>query len=224
MNSQNLLARACGFSYVVLIVSGIFGIAHVPATLIDWTNPGLTVANIQASELLFRLGIVSQVICFIAFICLPLMLYRLLGHAGKNAALFMLAFSLISVPISLLGTAHYLDVLYLLSGSGYLEQIPLPQLELEVMSHLAAVNNRATLTNIFAGLWLFPFGYLVYRSGLLPKIFGVLLIMGGFGYLVDFFIRFFSLPELPWYVNLISHLGVFGIALWLLLLGVRNKN
>ena len=68
INSPTVLARLAGLTYVILIVSGIFGIAHVPASLIAWDNPSTTIDNIRASGFLFRIGIACQVLCFISFI------------------------------------------------------------------------------------------------------------------------------------------------------------
>lgn len=221
-NSPNVLARLAGLTYVILIVSGIFGIAHVPASLIAWDNPGATIDNIRASGFLFRIGIACQVLCFVSFIFLPVFLYRLLASVSPFAGFFMVAFALVSIPVSLMASVYQVHVLHLIGDSPYLQTISASAIELQVMSALAASNNCATITNIFAGLWLFPFGYLVVKSGLLPKALGYLLIMGGVGYIYEFVAGFIlETGGIPWYVSLASNLGVFIVALWLLVVGVR---
>ena len=76
------------------------------------------------------------------------------------------------------------------------------------------------------GLWFFPFGVLVFRSGFLPRILGVLLIAAGFGYLAD------SVTPLlfPSYANLMGRLasvsltrGEPAIILWLLIMGAKDR-
>jgi hypothetical protein len=219
-----ILARLTGFIYVVLIVSGIFGIAHVPASLIVWDDPAATVANIKNSESLFRLGIASQMLCFISFILLSLFLYKLLGHASSAAGILILAFALIGVPVLLMSSVYHVNVLHLIGDSAYLQGANSEVIQLQVMQSLAASNSCATITNIFAGLWLAPFGYLVIKSKLIPSVLGYLLIIGCVGYLWEFFPGFVLMISNPWYVSLAGNLGVFLVALWLLVMGVRSKS
>lgn len=225
LDSPAALARLAGLTYVVLIVSGIFGIAHVPASLIQWDDPGATIANIKSSEFLFRIAIACQLLCFISFVVLPVLLYRLLANAYPLAGFLMVAFALISVPVLLMSSAHHINVLHLIGDSPYLQALPVEAIQLQVMSALAASNNCATVTNIFAGLWLLPFGYLIIKSGVLPKILGYLLILGGVGYLYEFITGFIlEASPSPWYVSLVSNLGVFVVALWLFIAGARAPN
>lgn len=223
MNSPVALARLAGLTYVILILSGIFGIAHVPASLIQWDDPAATVSNIKNAEALFRFGIASQILCFISFIALPILLYKLLGHACPISGFFMLAFALVSVPVSLMSSMYHIHVLHLLSDSPYLQDVSAEAIRLHVMQSLAASANCATITNIFAGLWLLPFGLLVIKSRLLPGVLGYLLILGCLGYCYEFLAGFMlDLGGSPWYVNLAGNLGVFLTALWLLIAGVRK--
>ncbi|MES2676249.1 MAG: DUF4386 domain-containing protein [Pseudomonadota bacterium] len=224
MMSKKTLARVSGFTYLILILTGVFGLVYVPSAIIVWSSPDITVANIKSSEFLFRLGILSQIICFIAFIMLPLFLYELLKSVGKTAATLMVVFALISIPITFVNILNKINVLLLLSGVEYLNKIPQEQLHAQVMYLLASFNNGNMVSNIFWGAWLFPLGYLVFKSHFLPKILGIFLMIGCFGYLVEFLARFlFSLTEIPWYVSMPSSIGEFGICLWLLVFGINEK-
>jgi len=225
MLSRNALARLSGFTYLILILTGIFGLLYVPSTLIVWNNPVVTVSNIKASEFLFRLGIFSEIICFITFIFLPLFLYQILKSINKIAAFLMVLLSLMSVPVTLINILNKINVLLLLSGAEYLDKIPVEQLQAQVMYLLASFNNGTMLANIFWGAWLFPLGYLIFKSNFIPKILGILLMVGCFGYLFEFIARFlFSFTEIPWYVSMPSSLGEFGICFWLLVIGAKEKN
>lgn len=224
MAPKQTLARICGLTYLMLIITGVFGLVYVPSTLIVWENPDLTVANIKGAELLFRLGILSQILCFLAFIALPLLLYELLKSVGRMPAVMMVLLALICIPMAFANIEKKVDVLLLLSGEPYLSTIPPAQLHAQVMYLLASFNNGTMVANIFWGAWLFPFGYLVFKSNFLPKFLGGALMLGGFGYLAEFVARFlFAFAEIPWYVSLPSSIGEFGICLWLLIMGVNEK-
>lgn len=224
MQSQKILARFAGFLYVVLIVTGIFGIAHVPSSLILWEDPGATINNLKINAFLFRMGIISQLICFVAFIALSVLLYSLFGGVHKTAGRLMVALVLASAAVSLVAVAQYIHVLQLVSEAGYFQKIPKNLIEAQIMFSLGKVNSYATITHLFAGIWLFPFGYLVVKSKLLPLSLGVLLIVAGGGYLYEFAAGFFlAAGESPWYLGIASNLGIFLTALWLLLAGVRDQ-
>jgi len=99
------------------------------------------------------------------------------------------------------------------------------QLQTMVMLHLEYYNNGIQLVSIFWGLWLFPFGYLVFKSGFLPKVLGVFLMVGCFCYLIDFLGSFlfknYSKSVLLSFIHFPSAIGEFGICLWLLVMGTR---
>jgi hypothetical protein len=217
------VARMAGLIYLVLIISGIFGLVYMPATLIDWSNPLATVTQIKAQEMFFRLGVVADVICFVCFIFLPLVLYKLLAWVNREAAILMVVLALISIPLTLVNLVKLIDVLTLLSGHTYLAAIDGAQLHAQVMYLLVSFNNNTLIANIFWGAWLFPFGYLVVMSGILPRVLGVLLILGGLGYLAEFIMKFiFSQELVPFWIGLPGTLGEFGICLWLLIMGART--
>ncbi|MDZ4810885.1 MAG: DUF4386 domain-containing protein, partial [Bacteroidota bacterium] len=88
-------------------------------------------------------------------------------------------------------------------------------------------NNGISLVSVFWGLWLLPFGYLIYKSGLLPKILGILLMLGCFGYLINFtgnmLIKNYTELGISKIVSLPASIGEIGTCLWLLIMGAKNK-
>ena len=220
--STSGLARLAGLIYLILIITGIFGLVYVPATFIDWTNPATTVSRINERELLFRLAVVADVICYVCFIFLPLILFKLLAWVNRQAAILMVLLALISIPVTLVNIVKLVDVLTLLHGHSYLEAIAGEQLHAQVMYLLVSFNNNTLVASIFWGAWLFPFGYLVMRSQILPRVLGVFLILGGFGYMAEFVMKFiFSQESVPFWVGLPGTIGEFGICLWMLILGAK---
>jgi hypothetical protein len=138
-------ARIAGLLYLMNGVTGFFGIIYVPSRLIVSGNAAATANNILASERLFRLGIVSELIC---------------------------------------DTLSEIAALMLLRGADFLSVFDKPQLEALAMLFLD-LHRYGYVVGWILGLWLFPFGVLVFRSGFLPRILGVLLIAACFGYLAD---------------------------------------
>lgn len=226
MEPTKKTARIAGIIYLVLILTGIFSLLYVPSKIIVWDDPTATVDNIQNFEFTFRMGIVSNLICFTCFIILPLALYKLLGKVNKSQAMLMVIFAIISVPISYLNIAHHIDVLDLIGNEMYLDSLSVEQRNMQVMSYLESFENGTLVAHIFWGLWLFPFGYLVYKSGYLPKFFGIMLMLGCFGYLTDFLGYFlfegYGKTLISTIAGIPASLGEIGICLWLLIIGIKS--
>jgi len=225
---NNRTARAAGFLYLIVVVTGFFSLIYVPSQTIVPGDVMATVANITKSKLLFQLGIVSAFACYAAFLLLPLVLYKLLSPTGAPAAALMVAFAVVSVPISFVNLGHRLDTLTLLSGAPYLEAFPTEQLHAQVQLTLDAYKSGLRIAEIFWGLWLLPFGYLVFRSGRLPKVLGILLMLGCFGYLIDcvgsaLYVDFTETVAAG-VATLPAALGEIGTCLWLLIVGIRDPH
>ena len=222
--SKNVLARLSGLFYLIIIITGVFSLLYVPSALIVGNDGAATTANILASEFLFRAGIVSQLVMDVFFILLPLALYQLLKSVDKNYALLMVIFAVVSVPIDFVNVINKTNILSLLHRAEYLQVFSTVQLHEQVMVLLDAFNRGIDIVQVFWGLWLFPFGYLVFKSEFLPKLLGVLLMLGCVGNLIEFLAKIlFSIHELPAFVSIPGALGEFGICFWLLVMGVRPK-
>lgn len=220
-------ARTAGLIYLVVVVTGILSLAYIPSRLIVSGDATRTIENINVSQGLFRLGIAAGFICQLAFLLLPLAFYRLLSHVNKNVAMLMVIFAGISVPISLGNLINKLDVLTLLSGKAYLSNQTTEQLTTAVMLSLARYNNGLLVAEIFWGLWLLPLGYLVFRSGMFPKILGIFLMVGCFGYLVDVFCTTlssgYSSSILARLATLPASISEIATCLWLVTVGARRQ-
>jgi Domain of unknown function (DUF4386) len=221
--SKDLNARLAGLIYLVVVITGLFSLAYVPSQLIVWDNAATTVNNILASEFLFRLDIVSGLLCYTCFFILPFVLYKLFSPVNKTCAVLMVALAAVSVPISFFNLINKLDIISLLSESLFSNAFEPQQLHAQVMLLLESYNNGISAVQIFWGLWLFPFGYLVFKSSYLPKILGVLLMIGCVGYLVQFFVVILAPNfDMPGFVGLPGSIGEIGTCLWLLIMGVKD--
>jgi len=115
-----------------------------------------------------------------------------------------------------------------LSGADYLTVFEAGQLHAQAMFFLDLRETGFLMPSIFYGLWLFPFGYLVYKSGsvyksgIIPKILGVFLMIGCFGYLIEFF-TIFLLPDFDaGNILLATSIGEFLSPFWLLFFAGKN--
>ncbi len=225
MTNDSRLAHGAGLVYLVVVVAGFFSQGYVPGKIAAPGAPQALLANIVSHEALFRAGIAAFMLEQIVFLALPVLLFRLLRTVHRGAALAMVVLAVVGVPISLLAVSHRLDALLLLSQ---------PQgMSVEMAHALAWLSLKSyasdiLVASVFWGLWLLPFGYLVIKCGRLPRLLGVLLMLGGVGYLIDIFgevllpgyahITFFN------YVNLPAALGEVGTCLWLLVMGIRPRD
>lgn len=217
--NPNRIARVAGILYLIIFCLGIFAELFVRQSLIVPGDAATTVNNIMASESLFRISLVSDLIRHTFLILLPLVLYQLLKPVGKNIALLMVIFALAGVPIALLNMLNHFAALLLLSGADYLTAFEADQLHAQVMFFLDLYEYGAFIPQ-FLGLWLLPLGYLVFKSGFLPRILGILLMIGCFGYVIDA-VLFFLFASSAATLSLFAFIGELLFALWLLIKGVN---
>jgi hypothetical protein len=219
-------ARTAGLLYLIVVVTGFLSLAYIPSQLFVYADAAKTVETIRASEGLFRIGIAAGLICYTAYLLLAFALYRLLGNANNHAAVLMVALVVAGVPVSFGSIISELNVLRLVSGAAYVQGFTTDQLNASVTLSLVDYRNEILIAKIFWGLWLLPFGYLVFKSGILPRVLGVLLMVGCFGYLIDVFGRTlfteYSASRLSSFATKPAALGEIGTCLWLLIMGARN--
>jgi hypothetical protein len=188
-----------------------------------WRDAAATASKILNSELVFRLGIVSEVIAFTGFIFVVAALYRLLHGVDQAQASLMAILMLVSIPISLLNVLNEIAALLLFRGADYLSVFTKPQRDSLAMMFLDLHDYGFDVAQVFWGLWLIPFGILVYKSGFLPRILGVLLIIACFGYLAHSLVGFGVLPNVA--TRVFGRLTVceLPVIIWLLIRGARDQ-
>ena len=226
MGTNQTTARVAGLLYLIVVLTGMFNLLYLPSRFTVEGNVAATLDNIAAAPDLYGYGIAAGVVCYTAFLLLPFVLHALLGHVDRRVAVVMVAFAVVSVPISLVALGHKLDVLALLAADRF-ATIDGAQLRAQAAFALESYRSGMQISQVFWGLWLLPFGWLVFRSGLLPKVFGILLMAGCFGYLVNIIAGSlwdgYAQSTLASVVSIPSGLGEIGICLWLLVFGVRNR-
>ena len=218
--------RLAGLLYLVVVATGLFSLAYVPGQLIVSGDVQATLDRIAASEPLFRQGIAAFLLMQVAFLLLPFALYPLLRPSGQRTAILMVALAVTSVPLGLSALTHRLDLLSLLADPGMPGILGPAQVKAEAVLSLEAYRNGLHVTKLFWGLWLLPFGWLVFKSRSLPRVLGVLLMLGCFGYLVQVFgallVPGYGESAIARYAPLPAAVGEIGSCLWLLVFGART--
>ncbi len=135
----------------------------------------------------------------------------------------LVAFVVVAVPLAFISFVNYLAVLEILESGNYTEAFTTEQLHANITLFLKLHDLTIRVALIFWGLWLFPLGYLAYKSNMLPRIFGALLMLACFAYLIEFAVLIF-IPEyyfITYPGSVISGIAEFSFLLWILIKGVK---
>ena len=221
----NRTARLAGSLYLALMPFSFFGILYVPSVLLVPGDAATTARNILASEWLFRSGTVSHMIGQIIFILVVLTLYRLLKSVNKDHAVLMVVLVLVGIPIAFFNEVNHLAALRLLKTAAD-GAFTSTQLQAQAMLFLDMRQYGIEVAHVFWGLWLLPLGLLVFRSGFLPSLLGVLLMIGGAGHVIDagtqlLFPGVPAISQFTFAFAMLAGLGELLFALWLLIKGVN---
>jgi hypothetical protein len=175
-------ARQAGILYLLFALVAIFNEFLLPTFVVSG-DAAATAANIASAEFAYRFDILSGFVTHILFICLVVCLYQLLKDVDRRQAMLMVLFVALGVGVALVNLLNKFAPLILLSGAGYLSVFSKPQLDALALGFLRLHSSGLNLSTAFWGLWLFPFGILVIRSGFFPRVLGILLFAAGFAYL-----------------------------------------
>ena len=225
MKSIKKQARLAGLLYLLASIPAPFGLIYVPNKLIVLNDATATANNIRASESLLRLGIGCELSSSIMFIFVVLALYRLFKRVSESHALAMMILILVSIPISLLSVVDEIFALVIVSSANFLSAFNTGQLDVLAYVFMRLHGRTTLVAEIFWGLWLFPFGFLVIRSGFIPRVLGCLLIVAAFGYLASSF-TFLVMPAYGPAIDSIASklmLCELPIIFWLLIWGANVK-
>jgi hypothetical protein len=183
MHSLKKAARIAGAIYLLMVLTAPFSLIYVPSKLIVRGNAAATAENILAHETMFRLSIFGDLIGPVIFICLAIALCRLLSNVNKTWAALMVALVLVSAAVGFLNALNNIAAVILFRGGEFLTVFDQAQREALGMLFIRLHSHGHFINEIFWGLWLFPFGLLVFRSGFLPRLLGIWLMLDCFGWL-----------------------------------------
>ncbi len=217
-------ARIGGLLYLMIIITGIFGEIGVRDALIATGDAATTAGSIMASEGLWRIGIAGDLIMHACDVPLMLIFYVLLRPVHRNLALLAVLFNVVQTAVLVATKLNLFMPLFLLGDAAYLKAFDPAQLQALSYVSLRADGFGFGVGLIFFGFECLVLGYLIFRSGFLPRILGVLIQVAGVCYLTNSFALILS----PAFANMISpailvpcFIGETSLCLWLIVKGVN---
>ncbi len=222
--SPQVYARVAGLIYLLIAIMTPFAEFFVRQGLIVPGDVAATAANIVASESLFRAGFASDLVIFAIEVAQAAVLYVLFRPVSRTLALVMAFAKLAMATILGLNLLNMFTALQLLTGPEYAAAFETGQRQALAFVYLSAQRSGYALGMVFFGLYLAVLGYLVYRSGFLPRILGILSVVAALGYLANSF-TVFLVPAyadtLAVVVVVAALIGELPLTFWLLIKGVH---
>jgi hypothetical protein len=219
------MGRLTGAVYLIVVLTGIFTLGYAPSHLIVKGDAAATFDTISNAMPLFRWSVAASFVCYLAFLVLPVLFYKLLHRHGPIAAKLMVALAVTSVPVMMTSLTHKLGIIDIVSGKNGL--IAAADRPAAVMQHLYDYNDGVFVATLFWGAWLLPLGYLIFRSRVLPRLLGLFLMLGCLGYTLNFFgpllMPGFGQTLLSDLAAIPSSIGEIGTCLWLLVMGAKEQ-
>lgn len=222
--SPQVYARIGGVLYLIIIAFGLFAEGFVNNTLIVPGDAAATAHNIMASQLLWRVSVAGNMLVPVCAVALLLIEYVLLRPVSKHLVLLAVFFNLVSLAVEAISKLYLLEVVSLLGDADYLKAFE-PQ-QLQALAYLALKSHDIAfdIALIFFGCTCLVNGYLIFKSGYLPRIVGILMQIAGLSYLTANFAALFA----PAFADLIlpailvpAFIGESSFCLWLLVKGVN---
>ncbi|MBK5272586.1 MAG: DUF4386 domain-containing protein [Bacteroidia bacterium] len=224
MNTNNKLARAAGFLYLITIIAGGFAEMFVREGLTVPGNAVATAHNILASEQMYRYGFVADLFVIICGTFLTLIFYILFKPVNRNLSLLALIFGSIAAAVMAVNLLNQFAPLLLLHNTGYLKAFKIEQLQTFSLFFLDLQSQGYNISLLLFAFYFPIIGWLVYKSNFLPRTLGVLYALAGLGYLINS-LAWFLFPHLAAhlfpYVLLPAFIGETSMSLWLIFKGIK---
>jgi hypothetical protein len=219
MNVQKY-ARIAGILFLMSLVAGGFGEAYAPSKIVVSGDAAATVANIKNFQFIYRVGFAAFLIESLCDITLALLLYALLKPVNKYLSLLAAFFGLIATATFACAELFYFAPLVILRSDSYLNAFSSAQLNTLVLLTLKFSLSAGMLTTVYYGMGWLVRSYLMFRSGYLPKFLGVLMAIGGGGFVLRNFLLILA-PAYAFDVFLMLMMpGALIMTGWLIIKGV----
>jgi len=218
--SVQTYARIAGVLLLLSFVGGGFGEAYAPAHLIVLGNASATAHNIITSDLFFRLGFLAYLLEAVTDVALTFLLYVLLRPIHANLAFLSLLFRLMATATFAFGELFYFAPSLILGGDGYLKTFSPEQLNTLALLSLNVYGAASFIFTVHYGVASILFGYLMVRSGYLPRMLGALWVLAGFGFVTSNVVWVLAPASASSLLLVPQLLASLSLALWLLVRGV----
>jgi hypothetical protein len=225
MDSTKSLARWAGLLYVLAGSAAPFAYLYVPDVLIVQGDALATADRVRASEGLLRAAIFGELYGATLLVFATLALHELFEKVDSKTSNLMAVMMLVSVPISYVNALNNIAPLVLLESPAIAAVLDPGQVAAQVTLFLRLHAYGLFVGQIFWGLWLFPIGVLVMRSGFIPRWLAYPLFFAGAGYVLNSLGMLVLPPSLRWITGYLQILGVGELpffTFYLLIWGVRG--
>ena len=218
--APRLKARITGAFYLLTILTGIFAQGFVSGRLVVDGDAAATATNILAHSGLFQLGFAIYLIEMACQIAMTALFYDLLKPAGSSVSLIAAFLGFAGCVIKTFSRLFFIAPLFVLGGAHYLSAFSAEQLQALALLFLKLNEHGAAIALVFFGFYALLTGYLMIRSTFLPRILGMLSVLGGLGWLT-FLYQPLGYRLFP-YIAAFGLLGAASLVLWLLVFGVNE--
>jgi hypothetical protein len=225
MNTPKRIARLAGVLYLLVGVFGLFAQDYARGTIYVPGDAAATAHNIVAHSTLFRVGFVADLAMATSFLLLGMAFYQLFKHVNKEVSAALVVFVAIGAGMTLVNLIFQFGALLVATDPSYAAALGAGGSDSLVLLLLDMHRYGYATAGILFGLWLLPLGYLAYRSGMFPRVLGVVLMVACFGYLIDT-LTVFLVPGLGATFSSIvtapAGVAEFWMVGYLLIVGVRT--
>lgn len=220
MQRVQTYARIAGGLFLVTMVAGFFGELYAPSHIIVSGDAAATAKNIAVSGGLFRAGFAAYLVEAVCDISLSLVMYELLKPVRKDLALLAAFFGLVSTAVFAGAELFYFGASLITGGAGYLKSFSADQLNSLGLLSLKMYGLGGGIFMVFYGLATLIRGYLIYRSGFLPRALGALMALAGAGFIASNFLLVLAPAYASDLLLLPMFVAVVSMTAWLLVKGV----
>src|SRR5215467_11625650 len=220
--SVQTYARIAGVVFLLAIVGGAFGEAYAPSQVIVAGNASATAHNVTASAQLFRLGFLGYLLEAFTDVVLAFLLYVLLRPVHANLAFLAVLFRLMATATFAFAEVFYFAPSLILGGDAYLKTFSSQQLQTLALLSFNVYGFAGGFSQVFYGSASIILGYLMFRSGYLPRVLGALLVLGGLGFIVSTLAQLLAPAYASPLLLLPTLLAGLSLGPWLLVRGVNT--
>ncbi|HUF17208.1 MAG TPA: DUF4386 domain-containing protein [Thermoanaerobaculia bacterium] len=220
-----LQARLAGLFYLTTMVAGIFALFVVGSRLVVPGDAAATASNVLANESLFRLGFAAELISIAAYVAVVSVLYGLLRPVSRGLSFMAALFGLMGNAVLAVNSLNLIVPMFLLRRPESLSGFSAEQVQSLALTLIRVHDSLGfNISIVFFGFYCVLIGSLIFRSTFLPRVIGLLMLLGGLGWLIHSFTGFLSparSSELYPYSLIPGTVGEAALTLWLIVFGVN---
>jgi len=177
INTSKRTARIAGGLFLLMVLFGLGAEIFFRQTIFNVNDAAATASRIVSNDFLYRAGIVSDMLMSLCYLFTALALYKLFSSVNKNMAAAMVVFAAAGCVLLLFNVLIEIAPLYILNGNDYMNTFNVSQRQSLAMLFYNLYQHGYVIGQIFFSLWVLPLGILIYKSGFIPKLLGILFII-----------------------------------------------